>query len=782
MAPKSLELEIYLHIDKMAKNFFKLLMLMSLLWPGASLAENNPVAAPEAVVTVGNARFTVLTPEMIRIEYSPTARFEDNATFAVVNRNLPVPTFTTREDERYFYLDTEKLKLKYMKGTDPRAETYHLTIDMDVNGLPVQWYPGKPDPMNLKGTERTLDRANGQNKRASLEDGLVSRSGWAVIDDSFGQKRADGSRSYALVPDSTAGFDWLAPRADSEAMDVYFMGYGHDYKKALKDFTDIAGKIPLPPAYVFGYWYSKYQSYTADEFRDLIKGLKDNKIPADVLIIDMDWHWNGNKTSQSEGIGGWTGWSWNTNLIPDARGLISDIHKAGLRTALNLHPAEGIDSKESPQFFRDMNKTLAGRYNTTVDGVERIQWVLDSVDFTKAFFDNIIRTREKDGVDFWWIDWQQWLTSKHTPDLGQTFWCNHVFFNDMAKNRPDRRPVIYHRWGGLGSHRYQIGFSGDAFINYPTLAFEPYFTATASNVGYGYWGHDLGGHIAAEEDMLNNPELILRWLQFGVFTPIFRTHASNHHLIERRIWKYPNFSDILDAVNLRYRLFPYIYTMGRKAYDSGVSIVRPMYYDWPEADEAYAYENQYMFGDDILVAPVVEPSDDGINTQRIWFPGGQWWDVAHNTMIAGSGVKEIDYSLVEIPYFIRQGAIVPMNPHGVMSTTEHPGRLVIEVVAGADGDALLYEDQYDNSDYDRVYATTALSQRGNIVTIAPRKGNSTGLPTKRAYTVNIYNVDVDSDVTVNGKKAKTTFDADRHCLSVEVPVTACDKAVEIKRL
>ena len=135
-----------------------------------------------------------------------------------------------------------------------------------------------------------------------------------------------------------------------------------------------------------------------------------------------------------------------------------------------------------------MNLMLGGKYVKAENGSERIEWVLDSADFTKAFFDTIIRPKEKEGVDFWWLDWQQWLTSKHTPDLGQTFWCNHVFFNEMDKNRTDRRPMIYHRWGGLGSHRYQIGFSGDTHINYPTLAFEPYFTATSSNVGYGYWG------------------------------------------------------------------------------------------------------------------------------------------------------------------------------------------------------------------------------------------------------------------------------------------------------
>lgn len=101
--------------------------------------------------------------------------------------------------------------------------------------------------------------------------------------------------------------------------------------------------------------------------------------------------------------------------------------------------------------------------------------------------------------------------------MSETFWCNHVFFNDMKLHRTNRRPVIFHRWGGLGSHRYPIGFSGDSFTTFSTLAFQPYFTATASNVCFGYWGHDLGGH---QQFLGNDPELYLRWCQYGVFTPI----------------------------------------------------------------------------------------------------------------------------------------------------------------------------------------------------------------------------------------------------------------------
>lgn len=752
-----------------------------------SLSALNPKADPKAEVTNGNARFTVLTPEMIRIEYSDKGLFEDRATFTIINRQLEVPQFTTSEDADFLYINTDKLHLKYRKGTNPvtlPASSTNLSITFDHNGREVLWYPGKPDPLNLKGTCRTLDGSNGQNKRAELEDGLISRSGWAVIEDSWSSAKADGSRSFALEHNDNLGYDWWAPRNDPHALDLYFLGYGKEYKKALHDFTLVAGKLPLPPSYVFGYWYSKYASYSADDYREIMNSLSSNDIPTDVMILDMDWHWNGNDWSMSGGRGGWTGWSWNTNLIPDPVGLLGEMHDRKFKTALNLHPADGINSVESPEFFAEMNRDLQGKYDVSTANGASIAWSLDYPDFTNSFFNTIIRTHEDEGVDFWWLDWQQHLTSPYTNGLGETFWCNHVFFNDMAKNRPDHRPVIFHRWGGLGSHRYQIGFSGDALINFPTLAFQPYFTATASNVGYGYWGHDLGGHAFTDAATVNDPDLVLRWLQFGVFTPIFRTHATADDRIERRIWKLPNFPDLLETVKLRYKLFPYIYTMAREAYDTGIALCRPLYYDYPEDEEAYTYEDEYFFGNDILVAPIVEAAKDGVSTKTIWFPEGNWWSASTNEMITGPAVKTMTFSKTDIPYFFREGSIIPMNPAGVKNVTEHPEHLVINVVAGKNGEGSLYEDDGDNADYDTSFARTALSQTMNgnslTITINPRQGHVASLPSSRSYTVNVYNSESPEAVYINDEPATSfSYDPQKRCTTVELPLSACSSAVNV---
>lgn len=278
----------------------------------------------------------------------------------------------------------------------------------------------------------------------------------------------------------------------------------------------------------------------------------------------------------------------------------------------------------------------------------------------------------------------------------------------------------------------------------------------------------------SNDELINNPNLVLRWIQFGVFTPIFRTHATADSRIERRIWKFPNFPTILDAVRLRYSLFPYLYTMAREAYDTGISLCRPLYYDYPEADEAYEYEGQYMFGNDILVAPITtRPQANGLTEKEIWFPEGKWWSVSTNELIQGPCKRSMAFTDAQIPYFFRQGAIIPYNPPSVMNVTERPDRLVLNAVYGSDGSFCLYEDDGDNADYDTNYATTLFTQTisGDKATyvIHPRQGTCAKAPQSRSYEMHIYNSVAPLAVKVNGVAAQYLYDAASRSITFDVP-------------
>ena len=719
-------------------------------------------------MTSGNARFTILTSRLIRIQYSTTGQFEDRATFAVVNRRLPVPAFTCITEGGYLTIQTDSLTLRYKVGS--RINKQHknssvLGITFQMNGRQILWYPGKDDALNLLGTQRTLDGDIGDTHRVSLEKGLLSRDGWAILDESPSTTRGDGSRSFPFDKE-VDGIPWVGTPLDANAIDWYFFGYGHKFKDALGDYVRIAGRQPLPPKYMFGYWYSKYQAYSQSEIQQLVRDMENKDVPHDVLMIDCDWHQNS-----------WTGWTWNKSLFPNPTTLLSWMHTHKTKTALNLHPADGIGASDDN--FSKIRSDMGLDASATT-----VPWQLEDSTFYRTFFKNLMRVRERQGVDFWWLDWQQDLTSSYIEGLGQTFWLNHVFYNDMRLNRTDRRPVIFHRWGGMGSHRYPIGFSGDTFATFGTLQFESYFTATAANVCFGYWGHDGGGYLQPN-NISTDPELVLRWMQFCVFQPIFRTHGSSQSGCERRIWKFSNFDLQRETFQLRYTLVPYIYTAARQAYDTGISICRPLYYEWPEENKAYSIEDEYLFGDDILVSPISTPaSSDGTSERKTWLPEGSWFDICRNRIRFGGKTITDQYDLSEIPYFIRLGSIIPCNP--ILSHLKaEPSSLVLWVIPGADGEGKLYEDQGDSEAYkDGEFATTVFTQthtnEGTTLTIKPREGSYEGMPNERAWQVVFFSMEEPSHVSINGQEATGwIYDEQLRRLTVDVPAQACSQAIVV---
>lgn len=746
-----------------------LILLLSTYTSHAYAEEEwNPVAHEEAVVTSGKARFTILTPRLIRIQYSSSSLFEDRATFAVVNRRLPVPNYTCTTEGNYLVIRTDSLTLRYKIGAQILRQYKNsntLSITFQMNGRQILWYPGKDDALNLLGTQRTLDGDIGDTHRVSLEKGLLSRDGWAILDESPSIARGDGSHSFPFDKE-VDGIPWVGTPLDANAIDWYFLGYGHQYKDALGDYVRIAGRQPLPPKYMFGYWYSKYQAYSQSDIQQLIRDMENYDIPHDVLMIDCDWHQNS-----------WTGWTWNKSLFPSPNTLLNWMHNRNTKTALNLHPADGIGSSDDN--FSKIRSDMGLDASVTT-----IPWQLEDSTFYRSFFKNLMRVRENQGVDFWWLDWQQDLTSSYIEGLGQTFWLNHVFYNDMRLNRTDRRPVIFHRWGGMGSHRYPIGFSGDTFATYGTLKFESYVTATAANVCFGYWGHDGGGYLQPN-NISTDPELVLRWMQFCVFQPIFRTHGSSQSACERRIWKFDNLDLQREAFKLRYTLVPYIYTAARQAYDTGVSICRPLYYEWPEENKAYTIEDEYLFGNDILVSPISTPtSSDGTSERKTWLPNGLWYDMCRNKIRIGNNTITDQYELSETPYFIRLGSIIPCNP-ALSHLKNNPSSLVLWVIPDFNGHGELYEDQgdseaYKNGEFATTLFTQSQSNAGITLTIHPRVGSYDGMTNERAWQVVFFSVEAPSQVTIDGDATDDwTYDKQQHKLIVNVSSRPCSKATVI---
>ena len=745
---------------------------------------DNPKADAKAVVTSGNARFTVLTPQLIRMEWSADGQFEDRATLTFVNRETPVPEFKVRESKSKLTITTPALTLTYLKNG--KFSDKNLKAVFTLNGREVVWTPGMENPQNLLGTTRTLDGADGSKLKEPMEQGILSRAGWSLIDD---------SQRHVLTPDGSEWEEWVEARPEGDRQDLYLFAYGHDYKQALADYALVAGRAPMPPKYTLGYWWSRYWQYSDNEFVDLVNKLKSMDVPIDVLIVDMDWHetWglrksNSPKDEYGQRIG-WTGYTWQKELFPSPANFLKWTENEELKVALNLHPASGIQPYEA--VYDDFTK----EYGWSEKG-KSVPFKIDERKWADAYFKTVLEPMERNGVDFWWLDWQQWKESKYTPGLSNTFWLNHTFFNHAERQNPGLRPFIYHRWGGLGSHRYPLAFSGDTYATWPMLAYLPYFTATASNVNYGWWGHDIGGHMFHKTQKATDPELYTRWLQYGVFTPIFKTHSTKDPRIERCIWCFPDHLFVMrDAIRLRYTLAPYIYNAARENYDTGVGMCRPMYYDYPESDKAYETPEQFMFGNDILATTITQPVDSitGLAPRTIWFPEGAWFDCATGSMYEGGRTEELHYTLAENPHYAKAGSIIPMNPATVKNLQQPCDTLVLTFIPGGDGQLRHYEDDGMSQQYKTNYAVTTVSkkQEGNTVRvrISPREGSFAGASDNRSYELRFPAVFPPKCVKVNGKElaysrfpkaGEWTYDGYTLAPVIYTGTTACDAPVEIE--
>ncbi len=764
---------------------------------------DNPVADPRAVVRVGNARFTVLTPELIRMEWAADGKFEDHASFVFLNRRLPVPKFQHQYQEmganRKDVISTGALTLTYGSRTttdaDNRFTSESLKIELTVDGKPVTWHPGDKDPENLQGTTRTLDGALGSKTVEPIGEGLVSRSGWALVDDST--RPLFDSADFSFKEGEKSPWPWVMERPAGERQDLYFFGYGHDYKKALGDYVRVAGRIPLPPRFAFGAWWSRYWDYSDQELDELVKGFHENDVPLDVFVIDMGWHISkgqltamGEKDQSGHDLG-WSGYTWNKVLFPDPDAFLAKLHAEGLKTTLNLHPASGIEPWEAA--YPAMAKAMG------IDPATRkyVPFEITNKKFATNYMDLVHHPLEKQGIDFWWLDWQQEQKTS-MPGVMPTWWLNYVHFTDQQ--REGKRPLLFHRWGGLGNHRYQIGFSGDTVSVWESLAFQPWFTATAANVGYAYWSHDIGGHMPGAVE----PELFTRWVEFGAFSPILRTHTTKNPESERRIWAYPEpYSSVLRSTfQLRYAMQPYIYTEARRTYDTGVAFFRPLYYDWPEEAAAYDSKDEYLFGDNLLVAPVIAPAEKAseLATEKVWLPEGEWIEWPTGKHFTGPAAVDRSFSIDQTPVYVKAGSIVPMQPP-MRYTGEKPvDPLIVNVWPLNDGKSSsysVYEDSGVSVQYQHgVFAKTPIkaTQTGDTlrVEIGPVQGSYPGMRAARGFEVRLPADWPPASVTVNGVALKHAGPAGKggwlyegNTLTTIIPVPSVSVSsrvtVEVKR-
>lgn len=711
-------------------------------------------AEDAAIIQGEKYRFTVLTEEMIRLEYCEDGKFEDRATQCVIDRKFKVPEYQVIENEESLEIITDKIHLVYNKQ---KFTDYGLSVQVrgNISVYHSIWHFGE-EATDLGGTARTLDEADGA---IELEHGIISRFGYGILDD---------SRSLVITEDG-----WVEPRKE-DCIDIYFLGYGHEYEHCLKDYYHLTGKTPLLPRYALGNWWSRFYRYNDQEYKALMTRFEKEEIPFSVSVIDMDWHLVDIDPKYGSG---WTGYTWNKELFPDPKEFMTWLHDHGLKVTLNVHPAGGVQAHEEK--YKEMAEAMGRDWEKE----EPVNFDVTDQKFLKAYFEYLHHPNEEEGVDFWWLDWQQGGLSK-IPGLDPLWMLNHYHYLDSG--RRGKRRLTFSRYAGMGSHRYPVGFSGDTIISWESLAFQPYFTANASNVGYGWWSHDIGGHMKGYRD----EELSTRWIQFGVFSPIMRLHSSNSAFTGKEPWNYNAVSENIMKryLKLRHEMIPYLYTMNYHASHDGQPLIRPMYYLEPEQPEAYEVPNEYYFGTELVVCPITEPTDKAAGTAcvKAWIPEGKWYDIFSGLKYDGGRMLELYRSLEDIPVLAKEGAIIPLTDlTEYTNSVENPKELAVKIVPGKKNAFILMEDTGDTcEDKEENWAQTKLEWiNENEFIIHPANGNLDIIPKRRTWKMEFYGIaDVDNlEVTVGGKAIETEriYDEKRHICQVNIPETEVTEQITI---
>ena len=760
-----------------------------------------PSGAGAAAVVDGRARFEVITPSLIRLEYAADRRFEDRRTLTTDGRLPTRPRFRTRVAGGERIIRTRRLLLRWRRGSGPFGDD-NLRVAIDGRRvLRLRPRPG-PNPKPLGGWRRSLDIVDGP---VPLHEGVLSRAGWYLLDDS----------ATVLLTDD--GFE-PRPERSGRYQDLYLFAYGRDYGRALRDLQTLTGRAPLLPRKAFGVWFSRWWPYSDADWRALVGRFRAERVPLDTISVDTDFKKVHDPTgaqiaSTAVGAPGgqysWNAWDWNLDLYPDPAAFFDWAHEQGIEVGLNIHPS--INSRDAR--FEETNQRAGG--NLAVDdGCRIVQadtngqcMVFDWADpkHLDAYF-ALHEQFENQGADFWWLDWCCDGARAEATGLTPDTWINKHYF-DRQRARGSRWPAFqrigasfqlgFGGNGGTGAfaeHRYTIQFTGDTCGTWPFLAFASEFTAAAASIGLPYVSHDIGTFfsespngvcdrqlspfLAPQENSLS-PEMYVRWVQLGAFQPFERLHS--HHGA-RLPWEYPQpaYRIAADFLRLRGSLVPYLYTLAREAHDRGLPMARALYLQWPRRAAAYRHPAQYTLGRDVLVAPVAAPGDPAQAT--VWFPPGGWIDWFTGKLHRGPATKKLEVPLERMPVFVRAGGLVPTLPP-LDTTPAGPLRSLVLTAYRGTGRLRLYDDAGDGLAFERGrFSRTPVAQRRIGRSTLIRIGRARGrlAPATRDYELRLVGVARPSAVTVAGRETgEWSYDAGTRTATIDTGELRTDRAATI---
>ncbi len=688
------------------------------LGPQFKIDINNLKANPGSIIQGQKFRISVLTERLVRLEYSETGKFVDLASALVTFRNFDRAVFTIKEDMGYVYIETKYFILKYAKEFKFTEKSLSATITFSRK----EWFYTQKEVKNYGGTTVSLDNAS---KMPNLSKGLISPDMFVVIDDSDSILLDENSNIY---------------KREEGSKDIYFFAYGTDFNEILKDYYTLTGYPAFIPRYALGNWWSRDMPYLDEHVVTLLNKFRVNSIPISVFLFDKDWSIKDPKLSSSSGF------TFNKSLIREPEKLIEILHQMNVKVGVKVNPKDGI-------FPHEENFAMAREY-IQLNKRGYIDFNPFDARFMDLYFKIFLHPLEKLGIDLYWNDYDV-LENRNT-----LFILNDYMKKDME--REGKRSLVLGRNANFAPHRYPILYSGHNVISFDVLRYLPLFNITASNIGVSLWSHDVGGSIGGIED----DELYIRSVQFGVFSPILRFNTEYGTYYKREPWRWDVVTNNIVSYYLRLRnqLIPYLYTELYHYHKEGIPLIKPFYYEYPFVYDDPVYINQYFFGSEMLVSPIVKKSDPLINRtiQKFFIPDGVWYDFKTGKKFMGNKKYVSFYNIEDYPVFVKAGSIIPTSGVNDLMSTDAPHELEIHVFPGSSNVYNLYEDDGLTNKYkDGNYAITSIEynylENNYTLIIHNIEGNPKLLFETRNYKIRFRNTKQATNVKVYSNDQEIPF-------------------------
>ena len=682
----------------------------------------------------------VCNDEILKVHYLPEGEstqstevigntsFED--TKAIVNTEADPMTITTdkmkveiniKNNEISIYDSNNRLITKSQDINKIAKSGIKLSHEADENFYGVSGYSIK-------------DKVEGILRTSSIDviAGIQGYAGGPVVWTTSG---------YGVLVDSDGGTfnieDTNLKFKDSSKKDIeYYVMIGAP-KDIVSSISTISGKSPMFPKWATGFTNSQW-GMNEKQLVSIVDTYRDKKIPIDNYTLDFDW--------KAWGEDNYGEFRWNTTNFPDgSTGVLKDImEEKGTKLTAIMKPRVHVDTT-SGKYLED-NKLFLESKGASVDYFSKK--MVEDVDFSKPeartwFYENTKKAMDS-GIVGWWND----EADENSPNL--QFLNMQKALYEGQRGDYNTRVWSLNRNFYLGAQKYAYGmWSGDINTGFETMAAQRDVMLSAINVGESKWGMDTGGFYGTPE-----PENYARWIEFSAFVPIFRVHGAQNEL--RQPWVYGTTAELAatKAINLRYSLIPYIYTYDRQAYDTGIGLVRPLIFDYPQDKNVANSVDAWMFGENLLVAPIVDKSQ---TEKEIYLPEGTWIDYYKGTIYQGG--QKITYKINsntwdDIPLFIKKGAIIPSNTKAIQNVDEKVDSLFLDVFPDTTQSSFNYYDDdgktynYENGEY--LFQNMKTQDKGTSITfeIAKKEGNYTA--NTKYYFCRVHG-SVAKDVKLAGK-------------------------------